>query len=129
MRCDVNLSVRKKGEQKMGTRTEMKNLNSFQFIMKAIAYEFARQVEAVEAGRALLRRRDGLTRSLAKPSLCAARKTQMITGIFRIRISCPLWLAKRKCGALRRAFPNCPTRARRDTLSNSALLLPRLKFW
>ena len=53
MRCDVNLSVRKKGEQKMGTRTEMKNLNSFQFIMKAIAYEFARQVEAVEAGESI----------------------------------------------------------------------------
>ncbi len=50
LRCDVNLSVRKKGEEKFGTRTEMKNLNSFTFISKAIEYEYTRQVEAVEAG-------------------------------------------------------------------------------
>ncbi len=54
MRCDINLSVRKKGEKAFGTRTEMKNLNSFQFITKAIEYEFQRQVEAVEAGEAIV---------------------------------------------------------------------------
>ncbi len=54
MRCDVNLSVRKKGEKALGTRTEMKNLNSFQFIIKAIEYEFQRQVEAVEADEAIV---------------------------------------------------------------------------
>lgn len=50
LRCDVNLSVRKKGEDALGTRTEMKNLNSFQYIVKAIEYEFRRQVELVESG-------------------------------------------------------------------------------
>lgn len=50
LRCDVNLSVRKKGETKFGTRTEMKNLNSFTFIQKAIEYEYKRQVEEIEAG-------------------------------------------------------------------------------
>ena len=50
LRCDVNLSVRKKGEKTFGTRTEMKNLNSFQFIGKAIEYEYKRQVEAIESG-------------------------------------------------------------------------------
>ena len=50
LRCDVNLSVRKKGTEAFGTRTEMKNLNSFQFIVKAIEYEYKRQVEAIEAG-------------------------------------------------------------------------------
>ena len=54
LRCDVNLSVRKKGEKAFGTRTEMKNLNSFQFISKAIEYEFARQVEAIEAGESIV---------------------------------------------------------------------------
>ncbi|MDD3430197.1 MAG: Asp-tRNA(Asn)/Glu-tRNA(Gln) amidotransferase GatCAB subunit B, partial [Oscillospiraceae bacterium] len=49
LRCDVNLSVRKKGEQALGTRTEMKNLNSFQYVGKAIEYEFERQVKAVES--------------------------------------------------------------------------------
>lgn len=54
MRCDVNLSVRKKGAEKFGTRTEMKNLNSFQNIAKAIEFEYKRQVEAVENGEEII---------------------------------------------------------------------------
>ncbi|MEM0530795.1 Asp-tRNA(Asn)/Glu-tRNA(Gln) amidotransferase subunit GatB [Zongyangia sp. HA2173] len=54
LRCDVNLSVRKRGEKAFGTRTEMKNLNSFQFIQKAITYEYKRQVEALEAGEKIV---------------------------------------------------------------------------
>ncbi len=54
LRCDVNLSVRKVGETEFGTRTEMKNLNSFQFILKAIEYEFKRQVDAIERGEAIV---------------------------------------------------------------------------
>ena len=50
-RCDVNLSIRKTGESVFGTRTEMKNLNSFQFVVKAIEYEYRRQVELVETGK------------------------------------------------------------------------------
>ncbi|MBR5485358.1 MAG: Asp-tRNA(Asn)/Glu-tRNA(Gln) amidotransferase subunit GatB [Oscillospiraceae bacterium] len=50
LRCDVNLSVRKKGETAFGTRTEMKNLNSFQYILKAIEFEFKRQVDLVDSG-------------------------------------------------------------------------------
>ncbi len=64
LRCDVNLSVRKVGETQFGTRTEMKNLNSFQFIAKAIEYEFKRQVDAVEKGETIVqetRRFDSVT--------------------------------------------------------------------
>lgn len=50
LRCDVNLSVRKAGSTAFGTRTEMKNLNSFAFIQKAIEYEYKRQVDELEAG-------------------------------------------------------------------------------
>ncbi|MDD3832995.1 MAG: Asp-tRNA(Asn)/Glu-tRNA(Gln) amidotransferase subunit GatB [Oscillospiraceae bacterium] len=53
-RCDVNLSVREKGEKAFGTRAEMKNINSFQSAVRAIEYEFVRQVEAVEAGEKLV---------------------------------------------------------------------------
>jgi aspartyl-tRNA(Asn)/glutamyl-tRNA(Gln) amidotransferase subunit B len=51
MRCDANVSVRPKGSQELGTRVEIKNLNSFKFIAKAIKYEAERQVEALEAGK------------------------------------------------------------------------------
>ena len=66
MRCDVNLSVRPKGTKEMGTRTEMKNLNSFQFIAKAIGYEFARQVEAVQAGEQIVQETRRFDQQLGK---------------------------------------------------------------
>lgn len=49
-RCDANVSVRRKGETKFGTRTELKNLNSFRFIERAINYEVERQIEVIESG-------------------------------------------------------------------------------
>ncbi len=54
MRADVNLSVREAGTQKFGTRTEMKNLNSFKAIARAIDGERNRQIELIEAGRAVI---------------------------------------------------------------------------
>lgn len=54
MRCDVNLSVRPQGETALGTRTEMKNLNSFAFAVRAIEYEYQRQAEAVRAGETIV---------------------------------------------------------------------------
>jgi aspartyl-tRNA(Asn)/glutamyl-tRNA(Gln) amidotransferase subunit B len=49
-RCDANVSVRPRGREKLGTRAEIKNLNSFRFVEKAIHYEVARQVELLESG-------------------------------------------------------------------------------
>lgn len=49
-RCDVNASIRPKGQEAFGTRVEIKNMNSFKFIAQAIAYEVERQIEAYEDG-------------------------------------------------------------------------------
>jgi aspartyl-tRNA(Asn)/glutamyl-tRNA(Gln) amidotransferase subunit B len=49
-RCDANVSVRRKGAEKFGTRAEIKNLNSFRFVEKAINYEVERQIEIIESG-------------------------------------------------------------------------------
>ncbi|MEW6352847.1 MAG: Asp-tRNA(Asn)/Glu-tRNA(Gln) amidotransferase subunit GatB [Pseudomonadota bacterium] len=49
-RCDANVSVRPKGQQKFGTRAELKNINSFRFVEKAINYEVERQIELLESG-------------------------------------------------------------------------------
>src|SRR5438105_1538647 len=49
-RCDANVSVRPRGIAKLGTRVELKNINSFRFVRQAIEYEIARQVEAIEKG-------------------------------------------------------------------------------
>lgn len=50
LRADVNVSVRKKGETKLGTRTEMKNMNSFRSIVRGIEYEIDRQIDVLEDG-------------------------------------------------------------------------------
>lgn len=50
LRCDVNISVKPKGSDKLGTRTEMKNLNSFKAVARAIEYEANRQIQILENG-------------------------------------------------------------------------------
>ena len=50
MRCDANVSIRKFGQKELGNRTELKNINSFRFVEKAINHEIARQIEIIENG-------------------------------------------------------------------------------
>ena len=50
LRCDANVSIRKKGAKELGTRTEIKNINSFKFIEKAINFEIKRQIKILENG-------------------------------------------------------------------------------
>ena len=54
LRCDANVSVRLRGNSELGTRTEIKNLNSFRFVEKAINYEADRQIERLEGGEAII---------------------------------------------------------------------------
>lgn len=54
LRCDCNVSVRKKGATKLGTKVEIKNINSFRFIEKAIEYEIHRQIDCLETGEKIL---------------------------------------------------------------------------
>ncbi len=50
LRCDANVSIRPKGSDRLGTRTEIKNVNSFRFIQKALEYEIERQIALVKSG-------------------------------------------------------------------------------
>src|SRR5712675_1118407 len=50
LRCDANISVRPRGGKKFGTKTEIKNVNSFRFIREALEYEIGRQVEVIDSG-------------------------------------------------------------------------------
>jgi aspartyl-tRNA(Asn)/glutamyl-tRNA(Gln) amidotransferase subunit B len=53
LRCDVNISIRPEGQEEFGTKVEIKNMNSFSAIQKAIDYEIQRQIKAVESGEAI----------------------------------------------------------------------------
>jgi aspartyl-tRNA(Asn)/glutamyl-tRNA(Gln) amidotransferase subunit B len=50
LRCDANVSIRPRGQKELGTKTEIKNVNSFRFIRDALEYEIERQIEVVESG-------------------------------------------------------------------------------
>jgi len=50
LRCDANVSVRPRGQKEFGTKTEVKNVNSFRFIREALVYEIDRQIEVIESG-------------------------------------------------------------------------------
>jgi aspartyl-tRNA(Asn)/glutamyl-tRNA(Gln) amidotransferase subunit B len=50
LRCDANISVRPRGQKEFGTKTEIKNVNSFRFIRQALEYEIGRQIELIESG-------------------------------------------------------------------------------
>ena len=53
-RCDANISIRPRGEAALGTRTELKNINSFRFVERALHHEIDRQISVVEAGGAIV---------------------------------------------------------------------------
>ena len=54
MRCDVNVSIKKSDDKELGTRAELKNINSFKFIEKAINYEIERQIKVIESGESVV---------------------------------------------------------------------------
>lgn len=54
MRCDCNVSVRKKGVTTLGTKVELKNINSFRFVEKALEYEIQRQIDTIESGEKII---------------------------------------------------------------------------
>lgn len=54
LRCDANISVKKAGEERIGTKTEIKNLNSFKFLQKGLQYEIERQINLLESGEKVI---------------------------------------------------------------------------
>jgi aspartyl-tRNA(Asn)/glutamyl-tRNA(Gln) amidotransferase subunit B len=53
LRCDANVSVRPAGEEKLGVKTELKNINSFKYVQRALEYEIARQIDLLSSGNAV----------------------------------------------------------------------------
>ncbi len=110
-RCDANVSVRKKGAEKFGTRAEIKNLNSFRFVEKAINYEVQRQIELIEsrrhreAGNAPLR-----LRTRARRAPCAARKRRTTTATSPTPTCCRWCWMTRSSKAFVPRCQSCQTR-------------------
>ena len=114
LRCDVNLSVRKVGEKEFGTRTEMKNLNSFQFIAKAIDYEFKRQVDAIEKGETIVqetRRFDSVT---GKTSTMRSKEDANDYRYFPDPDLPPIIMSEEALSALKSQIPALPDQRKKE---------------
>lgn len=66
MRCDANISVRKAGAKKLGVKVEVKNINSFKMVQKAIDYEVERQIDAIEGGEKIIQETRGWSEAKGK---------------------------------------------------------------
>lgn len=121
LRCDVNLSVRKIGEKEFGTRTEMKNLNSFQFILKAIEYEFKRQVDAIERGEEIVqetRRFDSVT---GKTSAMRSKEDANDYRYFPDPDLPPIIMSEEALDELQRSIPTLPDQRKKTYVERYGL--------
>ncbi|MDR3050489.1 MAG: Asp-tRNA(Asn)/Glu-tRNA(Gln) amidotransferase subunit GatB [Oscillospiraceae bacterium] len=108
MRCDVNLSVRRRGEKTLGTRTEMKNLNSFAFIVRAIEHEFQRQVDAVSAGESIVQQTRRFDPATGKTYAMRTKENADDYRYFPDPDLPPIFLTDGDIQAIRAALPELP---------------------
>ena len=87
LRCDANISIRLKGDKKLGTRVEVKNLNSIRNVKRAIEYEIQRLIQLRETNEEILQETRSFDAKMELLLPCGQRKKQMITGILLNLIS------------------------------------------
>ena len=121
LRCDVNLSVRKKGTEAFGTRTEMKNLYSFQFIVKAIEYEYKRQVEAIEAGEKIIQEPRRFDANSGKTYSMRTKENANDYRYFPDPDLPPIKLTDEKIAALQAQIPRLPDARKKEYMEKYGL--------
>ncbi len=115
MRCDVNLSIRPMGERAMGVRTEIKNVNSFSFVEKAIEYETKRQIAELEAEGRVKRRTMRFLPSLGKTEAMREKESAEDYRFLPEPDLPPFRISRETVERLRAELPELP-RAKRERL-------------
>jgi len=121
LRCDANVSVRKAGEQKFGTRTELKNMNSFRFVQKAIDFEVNRQIEVIEGGGRVIQE-TRLWNSVEEHTVSMRSKEEAHDYRYFPDPDLPLLVLDREwIGTIERSMPELPEARRRRFIEEYAL--------
>lgn len=121
MRCDVNVSVRKQGETKYGTRTEMKNLNSFAFVAKAIENEFKRQVEILENGGTITQETRRYDDKTGQSYSMRSKEDALDYRYFNDPDLVPFHVSEEKIAALQATIPELPDARKKRFISDYQL--------
>ncbi len=120
-RCDVNLSVREVGFNTLGTRTEMKNLNSFSFIGKAIESEFKRQIEVIESGDAVIQETRRWDNELGKSFSMRTKEDAHDYRYFPDPDLAPIIVSEQKINEIRSSLEMLPDERKKLYMDNYAL--------
>ena len=123
LRCDVNISLRPVGSSCMGVRTEIKNLNSFAFVEKALAYEIARQEKLLENGEAITSETRRFDETSGKTLPMRVKETAVDYRFLPEPDLPPLWIGEEEIEAFCRRLPELPD-ARAARLVRSYGLTP-----
>ncbi len=128
MRCDANISVKQKGSDKLGTKTEIKNLNSFRFIQKAIDYEAKRQAELIESGGDIIQETRLFDPEKGKTFSMRTKEDAHDYRYFPDPDLPPVVLEKSWVEKLRRSLPELPSHRLKRFLSDYKLSLNDAKL-
>jgi len=121
LRCDANVSVRPRGEQKLGTKAEVKNLNSFRFLKQALDYEIARQVAVIESGGAVTQETRLYNPDTGETAAMRSKESAHDYRYFPEPDLQPLRIAGEWLGAIRESMPELPAARRARFLRDYGL--------
>ena len=116
MRVEANISIRPKGTKKLGTKVEIKNLNSFRSVERAIAFEISRQTEVIEAGEKVIQETRGLDDATGKTFSQREKEEAHDYRYFPEPDLPPFRFTKKALDELKRTLPELPWQ-RRERLS------------
>jgi aspartyl-tRNA(Asn)/glutamyl-tRNA(Gln) amidotransferase subunit B len=111
-RCDANVSIRPVGESKFGTRTELKNINSFKFVREAINYEIARQESVLESGGKIVQETRGWDEKASKTFSMRSKEEAQDYRYFPEPDLPPLVITEAFIEAVKSAMPELPAAKR-----------------
>jgi aspartyl-tRNA(Asn)/glutamyl-tRNA(Gln) amidotransferase subunit B len=120
-RCDANVSIRPVGETKLGTRVELKNINSFRFVEKAIGYEIERQAEVLRGGGRIVQETRGWNEDRAATFSMRSKEEAQDYRYFPDPDLPPLRLEDAFVAAVRESMPELPSSKRRRFVEDLGL--------
>jgi aspartyl-tRNA(Asn)/glutamyl-tRNA(Gln) amidotransferase subunit B len=111
-RCDANVSIRPVGQRELGTRTELKNINSFRFVKKAIEHEIARQEGVLQGGGKIVQETRTWSEAQGKTISMRGKEEAHDYRYFPDPDLPPVWIDEARIAELRNAMPELPTAKR-----------------
>lgn len=121
MRCDVNISLRHKGEEKFGTKVELKNLNSFSAVHRAINYEIKRQIVMLESGEEIEQETRGWNDDTRESYLMRGKENANDYRYFPEPDLMPVFFDDDKISAIRESLPELPEQKRERYVAEYSL--------